>query len=122
MPRARSQKGEREAARILDAATAVLARDGMAGATLGRVATEAGVDKKMLVYYFSGRERLLAEVVRRVGQRLAENMEAAVAEFSEPGAMADVGVDRLWEGTTEMPDLTRAYLVLVTSSTQGAEV
>jgi AcrR family transcriptional regulator len=112
----RSEKGEREAARILDAATAVLAREGFGGATLGRIAAEAGVDKKMVVYYFSGRERLLAEVVARVGQQLVANMRAAAVELSEPSALVDVGVSTMWEASVDQPGLARAYLALATNS------
>lgn len=112
----RSRKGEREATRLLDAATDVLAREGYGGATLGRIAAEADVDKKMVVYYFGSRDSLLAKVVGRVGDRLAANTAMELAGVSEPREMADLGIDQLWAGTTEFPELLRAYLALATSA------
>lgn len=112
----RSRKGERETRRLLDAATDVLARDGYGGATLGRIATEADVDKKMVVYYFGSRDSLLAQVVGRVGDRLAENTRMELADINDPSEMARVGIDQLWAGTTEHPELLRAYLALATNA------
>lgn len=120
--RVRTAKGEREAERILDAATTVLARDGFGGATLGRIATEAGVDKRMVVYYFGGRESLLAQVVQRLGERIAANVEAAVIDTTEPEAMAAGGIQVLWDCAIEDPVVPRAYLALLTSSGEAPEV
>jgi AcrR family transcriptional regulator len=120
--RARSPKGEREAARILAAATTVLAREGFGGATLGRIAAEAGVDKKMVLYYFTGRETLLVEVVRQVGARVAANMTAALVQHSDVAQVAETLFDHMWAGTTEEPELPRAYLALATSSRESDEV
>lgn len=118
----RSRKGAREATRLLDAATTVLARDGFGGATLGRIAAEADVDKRMILYYFGSRETLLVEVVSRVGERIAENMASAVEQLSEPQALADIGIDLLWQCSTEEPELLRAYFALLSSAAQTGEV
>lgn len=58
-PKPLTAKGDRRAASILQAATTILARDGFGGATLRRIAAEAGADMKSLVYYFGTRRRLL---------------------------------------------------------------
>lgn len=115
----RSRKGEREVERVLVAATTALARDGMAAATLGRIATEADVDKAMVVYYFGTREFLLAQVVKKLGERVATEVEAALERVSsrlEPGSVADVGVDALWSSILAVPELPRAYMALLTGS------
>lgn len=121
-PRSRTAKGEREAERMLGAATVVLARDGFGGATIGRIGAEAGVDKRMVLYYFGTREALLAEVVRRLGERVAANVAAAVAELDVPEAVTSAGIDALWTGGIEEPELPRAYMALLTSSGESPEV
>ncbi len=54
-----------KAARIVEAMRACVASSGFAGATFDNVARQAGVSRGLLHYYFSTKERLLAEVVRR---------------------------------------------------------
>jgi len=55
-PKTRIQQKNREA--ILDAALGVFARDGFAGATLDRIAAEAGLSKPNLLYYFPSKEAM----------------------------------------------------------------
>ena len=55
-PRTRIQQKNREA--ILDAALGVFARDGFAGATLDRIAAEAGLSKPNPLYYFRSKEAM----------------------------------------------------------------
>lgn len=50
---------------ILDAAQAVLAREGFSGTTIANVAREAGVSRGLLHYYFEDKEDLLAQMLRR---------------------------------------------------------
>lgn len=49
--------------RLLDAAIACFARDGIAGTPLRRIALEAGVNPALLHYYFGDRAQLVAAVV-----------------------------------------------------------
>ncbi len=53
-------------ARILDAAHSVFLRRGTAGARMQEIATEAGVNKALLHYYFRSKDRLAAMVFGRV--------------------------------------------------------
>jgi AcrR family transcriptional regulator len=62
---------DRKARQILEAARIVLARRGFAGTTVSLVATEAGVSRGLLHYYFKNKEDLLARVID-------ENMAASV--------------------------------------------
>src|ERR1700712_1304119 len=50
-------------ARLLDAATRIFARDGLAGATTRAIAREAGVNEVTLFRHFQTKDRLLAAVV-----------------------------------------------------------
>ena len=109
---ARTQKGEREAARLLQHAMVVLARDGVDGATLGRLAEEADTGKRMLAYYFGSRDGLLAAVVRSFAEDARDRVISATEPAKGAVEVVDVGVDALWQATTERPELLRAYLAL----------
>ncbi|MEG3626638.1 TetR/AcrR family transcriptional regulator [Streptomyces poriticola] len=50
--------------RILQAARQELARHGFAGLSLRRVARHAGVDQRLVRYYYTGKEELCAEATR----------------------------------------------------------
>lgn len=112
-PDALTAKGQRSAARVLQAATSVLARDGYGGATLGRIAEEAGVDKRNVLYYYGSREALLVRVVQTVGERVAEHIDAAVGSADSPAQLADSLVDVMWSAITSAPELARAYFALI---------
>lgn len=72
---------------ILDTARDAVLRDGLAGFTLATVADELALTKPALYYYFNSKEALLFEVLLRVWEDLAAEVEAAV-EPTESGADA----------------------------------
>lgn len=68
--------------RILDAAERVFARRGYAAATTQELAAEAGIQKRMLFYYFANKD----EVYGRVLERLLAGIQAIHDRFrDEPG-------------------------------------
>lgn len=76
--------------RIVDAATSILVREGLAGWTVERVAREAGCAKGLVHYHFTTKWQLLslvAAALRR--ERIARRMTA----FGEVGTDA---LDALW--------------------------
>ncbi|MCW3010274.1 MAG: rutR [Solirubrobacterales bacterium] len=115
-------KGERAAARVLQAATTVLARDGYGGATLGRIAEEAGIPKRNVLYYYGTREALLVRVVQTVGGRIAEHVAAATTPDQDPRGVAEATVEGLWSGVTSVPEPSRAYFALVGGGAGAPEV
>jgi AcrR family transcriptional regulator len=75
--------------RVLDAAEAVVVRQGIANLTLEAVAAEAGISKGGLLYHFPSKDRLVDALVRRS----AENwrgcyMDAYDRTPAGPGRMA----------------------------------
>jgi len=78
-------------AEILDAASEVVLRKGLAGFTLADVAEELGLTKPALYYYFDSKESLLFEVLLREWVESATEVQAAV-ETTESGIDA---VERL---------------------------
>lgn len=111
-----TSKGERVAQSILDAAIETIADVGCSGASLQRIADRAGVDKRVLGYYFGGRDEVLAAVTARVGERLLGEAEAAISEIVHPVEGFALGFAVLWRSVVEHPRLHAAYLALVAAS------
>ncbi len=66
-------------ARILAAAHAVFLREGTAGARMQEIATEAGVNKALLHYYFRNKQSLAEAVFRQNAGRLFPALFATLA-------------------------------------------
>jgi AcrR family transcriptional regulator len=83
--------------RLLDAAAAVVRRDGPQNLTLDAVAAQAGVSKGGLLYHFKGKRELVAALVDRWLEEFQRDIDAAPDGFakgyvraSDPGgAVAD---------------------------------
>lgn len=71
-------KGDRTRRRILDAAAAVFARNGIASVSMGDVAVAAGMQAGSLYFHFTSKNELINEVLREgIGQTLA-HLERAI--------------------------------------------
>lgn len=95
-----TDKGARQAQEILDAALRCLGRDGYAATSLARVAEEAGVSKRMILYYFDSREALFLQLAKSIGDRLIAQLEEAIAGIQDPSAVVHAGFGRLWSAIT----------------------
>jgi AcrR family transcriptional regulator len=82
-PHERQRDPERTKARIIEAATAVFAAKGFAGARVSEIAARAGVNQQLISYYFDGKEGLYREMGRRWRAHEAEAMpdELPLAEL-----------------------------------------
>ena len=103
----RRRKGERTAERILDAAEALFAERGYAGATLRDVATEVGLRTPSLYNHFPSKESLYAAVLER-GIRPVLDVLTEVVEARD---RSDRDVRQIVEKTMNLvgrrPDLPR---------------
>jgi AcrR family transcriptional regulator len=74
---------------LLDAAEAVIVRDGIASLTLDAVAAQAGASKGGLLHHFPNKDRLVeALVVRTAAAMRAHHEQAYLATPEGPGRMA----------------------------------
>jgi AcrR family transcriptional regulator len=89
-------------ARILDAALREFSDKGIAGARVDAIAERAGVNKRMLYYYFESKDGLFREILRRrLFERTATLRDTAV----EPDRLA------LRTGrAADAPDITRLLM------------
>jgi AcrR family transcriptional regulator len=109
-------KGVRQADAIIAAAIRCLGRDGYSASSIGRIAGEAGVQKRMVLYYFESREQLFDAVVRRIGDQLLAQVEGALAGLEDPAELVAAGFDELWGRLTNDRALLSAYYGLVAES------
>ena len=92
----------------------------MGGATLGRIAEAAGVDKRNITYYYGSREALLVRVVKAVGERIAQGIETAINTDQQTRERTTAEI--MWAGITSEPELARAYITLLGGSAETPEI
>ncbi|MBL8579162.1 MAG: TetR family transcriptional regulator C-terminal domain-containing protein [Mesorhizobium sp.] len=102
----------RALATILRSAAAVFARRGFDGATTGQVASEAGVAKATVHYYFDTKENLYMAVLDQVFVDWAGAI-ARIERDSGPLAALSRYIDWKVEYSRESPDLTRVWAMEV---------
>jgi AcrR family transcriptional regulator len=95
---------------IVNAAAAVLGRQGYANTSLKQVAAEAGIAPGLLHYYFQTKEELLLEVVGQIDHQLMADWEADTAGITDPMAKINAGFDRAVENCTQRPEFYRLLL------------
>jgi AcrR family transcriptional regulator len=79
----RERRRDRTREEILEAARTVLLRNGVAAMTLEAVATEAGMSKTGLYYYFPSKDALVFELVYAASERHARAVDAAVRKAGD---------------------------------------
>lgn len=107
-----TRKGQRTSQAILDAAVRCVARDGVAATSMQRVADEAGVGKRAVIYYFKTREGLLNAVVRQVGDLMLDRLDQAVSDLDAPADIVERGFDVVWDAITTDQALLAAWFGL----------
>ena len=92
-------------ARILQAAIAVLAQDGIAETTTRKIAAKAEVNQAMLRYYFGSKDDLLFAVLQEMMQQTREVAQRARPRGKALRAMLQEGLMSFWEYFEARPDL-----------------
>jgi AcrR family transcriptional regulator len=108
-------KGTRRAEAVLEATIRCLGAHGYAGTSLQRVAEEAGVQKRMVLYYFESRERLIAAAFRQLADGLLDELERRIEAPEapeDPDRLLDSLIDAVLAHLGDRP-LIAAYLGLV---------
>lgn len=75
-PAPRSRDAERSQQAILDAASAEFAQHGLAGARVDRIAEAAGLNKRLLYYYFGSKDDLFLAVLEASYARIRQAEQA----------------------------------------------
>lgn len=77
---------------ISDAVWRVADEHGLNAVSLRRVAAEAGVSMGLVQHYFASRDEMMLFAMEAVGERVARECGAALAEMTDPGPRERVGV------------------------------
>lgn len=121
-PGGRARLDSEKARRIVAAMHASVGRRGAAGSTFDQVASEAGVSRGLLHYYFGSKERLLAEVVRHDADVRLDKLERALAEADDVDAIIDVLVTALADLVERDPGAYALVFELFTASRHNEEL
>ncbi|UTI66764.1 TetR/AcrR family transcriptional regulator [Paraconexibacter antarcticus] len=100
LPSDLTSKGQQRATAILEAALRCPARDGFAATSLQRVADEAGLNKRAVIYYYDSREGLFGRVVEHVGGRFIKQLEDTVQGLEDPSDIVERGFETFWAAIT----------------------
>ena len=102
-PQVRDAQRTRSA--ILDSAERSFARNGLHGTRSEDIASDCGVTKAMIHYYFDTKENLYKAVLERVFRERIDGMDFATIRKLEPVAALEAFVDRLMEQSARKPHL-----------------
>ncbi len=85
----RAQKAAATRRRLLDAATAVIQRDGASSLTLDKVAAEASISKGGLLHHFSSKDALIESLLNETLRAAGDELERRTARYEgQVGAFA----------------------------------
>lgn len=87
-------------AQILDAARAVLSRQGYAETSTKDIAAEAGVAPGLLHYYFESKEEILFQVIESLSHEIGDSHRTAVRGIDDPMEAIAKAMDKAAERCT----------------------
>jgi AcrR family transcriptional regulator len=80
---------------LLEAVWRVLARDGLAGATIRAIAQETGWSAGVLAHYFTDKEDILISALRLSHERIVDRWEEKLADLEGLAALRELVLDNL---------------------------
>jgi len=96
--------GERRKTTIVEEAIRQFGTEGYAGATLDSIAQAVGVRKQTILYYFPNKDALLEACLAAAGQRVAEDISAALEASPEPEPRAEAVIHAVYELAGQWPE------------------
>ena len=96
---------------LIEACARVLAREGIAGASVRTIAVEAGVSAGLVGHYFPGVDALIAATYAHTGARVDAALEAAVAAAGpDPRARLEAFVTASFAAPIADPELLATWI------------
>lgn len=103
-------------AEILQAALDEFVQFGKKGSRMQSIADRAGVNKAMLHYYFSSKENLHREVLRRMFENAFSRISASLEEATEPRDQIRKIIERYYDFICTFPELPRLMLLEINTN------
>ncbi|MEM7612395.1 MAG: TetR/AcrR family transcriptional regulator [Pseudomonadota bacterium] len=94
-------------AQLLDSATRLFASRGFYGASLANIAEALGLTKQALLHHFGRKEKLYAEVLSRISNRMLEQIDAARAQYDSPQDQLLAAMQSVYAISEQSPHETR---------------
>ncbi|MDQ4501613.1 helix-turn-helix domain-containing protein [Sinomonas sp. ASV322] len=104
-------KGVAKREEILTAALQVIAEKGYRGASVREIADAAGISQAGILYYFSSKEELFAEILRK-----RDELDSAAYVDDKPGHWLGTML-QVMQHDTEVPGLSQLYAQLSAEAT-----
>jgi len=124
----RSKKGDNRTflstarrAQIVDAAIGTVAEVGYASASLSRIAVRLGISKGVISYHFSGKDDLIAEIVRQVLQQARAYVQPRFEAQTTGPEMLRAYIESSLEFMRDNPDQITALVEIVRATIAGAK-
>jgi AcrR family transcriptional regulator len=96
--------GEERRTNLIDEAIRQFGRSGYQGTSLDSVASEVGVRKQTLLYYFPTKEALLEECLAAAGRRLAQEIARALEGTDATEDRAEAVIHAVFALATDLPE------------------
>lgn len=96
--------GEKRKSTLVEEAIRQFGREGYNGASLDQIATAVGVRKQTLLYYFPTKDVLLEACLAAAGQRVAEEIAAALGGADQPWERAEAVIHAVYALAEEWPE------------------
>jgi TetR/AcrR family transcriptional regulator len=96
--------GEQRRSTLVEEAIRAFGREGYNGASLDQIATAVGVRKQTLLYYFPSKEALLEACLAAAGERLAQEIGAALADKETYWDRAEAVIHAVFGLAEEWPE------------------
>jgi TetR/AcrR family transcriptional regulator len=106
-PRALSERPDDTYLRIIDAAQAIFARDGFAGAKMQEIADKVGIQRPSLFYHFKNKEALFVAAHEQVFARIEPLYRESLVPHGDPFVQLDRLTRAVLEVMREEPDFAR---------------
>jgi AcrR family transcriptional regulator len=103
--------GERRP-QLIDAAIALMSRQGVAAGSTRAIAAEAGVAQAIVHYVFGSKERLYGAVIEQLTVDLIANVRGAAPQGADFVGTLGVLASHLWRSVLERPDVHELLLEL----------
>jgi AcrR family transcriptional regulator len=89
--------------KLIDAAIAVMCREGVSNTTTRAITSEAGMPVGAFHYCFFSKEELVLEVIRAITERAVESVTEALTSNEDPEQMIRGVVDAYWTQVRTAP-------------------
>src|SRR3990172_6431219 len=96
--------GERRKTTLVEEAIRQFGREGYSGATLDSIAQAVGVRKQTLLYYFPNKDALLEACLAAAGQRVAEEISAALEASPDAEGRAEAVIHAVYALAAQWPE------------------